>query len=892
MSKKKSIQQYKHDDKKRLNNPPIGLVNDRTDSEYGQNKKKYQYDPHLDPELGWDRDNTKAKANLAFKHLKEKIAEHEEGMKKLQEKFGEEAAELVQQLQDQHKDMFALMQEAESVFAPALKWTGKTEKKSFEVPTVNLHVHERIDPHAIIETVKKDKKEEEQLSMFETKRPLREAMDFYKHKDGWTNRLIAGDSLLVMNSLLEKEGMGGKVQMIYFDPPYGISYGSNFQPFVNKRNVTDGKDEDLTQEPEMIKAFRDTWELGIHSYLTYIRDRLLLAKDLLHESGSIFLQISDENVHHLRGILDEVFGKNNYLNIIPFVKTAGITTKFLASNVDFILWYAKDKLRAKYIPLYKDKTMENAKHYNWLELKDGTRRGMNSKEKKGLIPLPIDSRLYKPDNITSQGNPKFPFEYLGKEYSQAWKTSKIGLENLAKHNRLHVASNSLQYVRYFDDFPCLSITQLWEDTATGSFTDNKVYVVQTGSKTIQRCLLMTTDPGDLVLDITCGSGTTAKVAEQWGRRWITCDTSRVALTLAKQRLMTSVFEYYKLAHPNEGVGSGFKYKTVSHITLGQIANDIPLGEEVLYDQPLKDNKRTRITGPFTVESVPATMVKSLEETLQEEPSTLSTADTAIAREGETYRHKQWMDELANTGVRGKGGAVLKINRVTTLSGTHHLQAEGETEGDPPQKVLIVFGPEHAAMDARQVENAIEEARFLKPDILLFCAFQFDEEAAKDIDDTPPHLLGFKLLKVQMNMDLQTNDLKRKSKSNQSFWLIGQPDIRHWQTEDGKTQVEVKGFDYFNPKTGKVDSGGPKKIAMWMLDTDYDGRSLFPSQVFFPMAGAKDGWDKLAKALKAELDAEKIHQFKGTVSLPFEAGRKIAVKIIDDRGIESLKVIPL
>jgi adenine-specific DNA-methyltransferase len=354
--------------------------------------------------------------------------------------------------------------------------------------------------------------------------------------------------------------------------------------------------------------------------------------------------------------------------------------------------------------------------------------------------------------------------------------------------------------------------------------------------------------------------------------------------------MTSVFDYYELAHPKEGVGSGFKYKIVPHITLKQLANDLPFEEEVLYDQPLTDNRRIRVAGPFTVESVPAAMVKSLEETLQTEQSTNVAPDTGIAREGETYRQQQWQDELGKTGVRAKGGAILKINNIVTLSGTRNLQAQGETDGDTPEKVLIVFGPEHAAMDARQVENAINEARLLKPDILLFCAFQFDEEAAKDIDETPGHLIGFKLLKAQMNMDLQTEDLKKQGKSNQSFWLIGQPDIQTETLADGQTQVSVRGFDYYNPKTGKIDSGGPKNIAMWMLDTDYDGRSLFPSQIFFPMAGAKDGWGKLAKALQAEIDGEKIAAFKGTVSLPFKAGKKIAVKIIDDRGIESLKVI--
>ena len=351
---------------------------------------------------------------------------------------------------------------------------------------------------------------------------------------------------------------------------------------------------------------------------------------------------------------------------------------------------------------------------------------------------------------------------------------------------------------------------------------------------------MASNTGDLVLDITCGSGTTAYVAEQWGRRWITCDTSRIALTLAKQRLMTANFDYNQLARPDEGVGSGFKYRMVPHITLKSIANNEPAGEETLYDQPLVDNRRKRISGSFTVESIPAPVVKDLEGILETEME----ADKSISRSGETFRQDQWRDELLRTGVRAKGGAMIQFSRVEALAGTKYIQAQAETKGDNPEKVLVVFGPEHAPLEQRTVELAIDESRFLKPDILLFCAFQFDDEAAKDIDETPEKLVGFKLLKAQMNMDLQTDDLKKNRNTNQSFWLIGQPDVRLHEITSGdntgKVQIEVYGFDYYNPKTGSIDSGGKKNIAMWLLDTDYNGRSLFPKQVFFPMAGNGEG----------------------------------------------------
>ena len=663
----KPIEQYDHKDKERLNNPPVGLVDAHTDNG-GYKKQTYQYDPHIDPQL---------------------------------------------------------------------QWAGKAEHTSFEVPTVSLHVHERIDPRRIIESVKKAEQVSPQLSLFEEeKKPLREAIEFYKHRENWSNRLIAGDSLLVMNSLLEKEGMGGKVQMVYFDPPYGIKYGSNFQPFVNKRDVKDGNDGDLTTEPEMIKAFRDTWELGIHSYLTYLRDRLLLAKELLHESGSVFVQISDENVHHVREILGEVFGSENFVSLIAFTSTSGFSSSTLARTGDYLVWYAKDKSKIKYRQLYLDKDISiEGGNYKWIKLNDGSYRGLTSKEIKGEDKLPIDSKLYQPTSLVSQGATSSPqeFEHQGKKYypptGQHWKTSVEGLQKLSKEGRIHIAENSIRYVRFASDFSLKPITNLWTDTATGNFTDDKIYVVQTGTKLIARCLLMTTDPGDLALDLTCGSGTTAIVAENWGRRWITCDTSRVALTLTKQRMMVANFNYYELAYPSEGVGSGFNYETIPHIMLGTIANNEPTVQETIFDKPNINNKKTRVTGPFTVEAVPSPIAKSFEDV---ESENSFEADISISRSGETLRQDEWRNELLRSGVRAKGGKTIEFTRVEPLSGTRFLQAEAETKEDNPKRVVVCFGPEHAPLEQRMVELALEEARTLrpKPEIVLFCAFHFDPEARK------------------------------------------------------------------------------------------------------------------------------------------------------------------
>lgn len=826
---KKQIEQYEHSKDERANIPHVGLVTPASDPDTGA-KKKYEYDPHLDPQL---------------------------------------------------------------------QWAGKTEHTSFEIPTVSLHVHERIDPKTIIETVKKEKDDDGQMSLFSEKKPLREAIDFYKHKEGWTNRLIAGDSLLVMNSLLEKEGMAGKVQMVYFDPPYGIKYGSNFQPFVNQTALksTDA-DNDLTAEPEMIKAFRDTWELGIHSYLTYLRDRLKLAHESLHESGSVFVQIGEENVHLVREVLDEVFGPTNYVSLITVKKASLMFSKKLLNSACFyIIWYARDIGKIKYHNLYTDKDPQwfanNAGSHLWVEnTKTWETRKATPVERKDIskfLKENPDWKMFGTWSLNAQGTDKQEgYEFEGNTYyppkGTQWKTSyPEGLNRLKDENRLQVEGNNLRVKLYLEDHPVSNMNNLWDGIGAAS---DKVYVVQTSEELPKRCILMSTDPGDLVLDITCGSGTSAVVAEEWGRRWITCDTSRVSTTLAKQRLITTQFPYYKLFARDEGISSGFMYKQVPHKTVGSIANNEPSAVNTLLDQPKVESSKTRVTGPFTVEAVPAPYAKSFDELEQEDTG----SDTSIARSGETNRQAEWRDELLRAGVRAKGGNIIQFTRVEPLAGTKYIQAEAETKEDVPKKVLVVFGPEHAPLEQRMVENAWQEARALKPDMLLFCAFQFDEEAAKDIDELTPAIAGMQLIKAQMNADMLTDDLRKKRSSNESFWLVGQPDVRIHKAEDGKIQVEVMGFDYYNPKTGNVESGGKKNIAMWMLDTDYDNRSLFPSQVFFPMAGAKDGWAKLAKNLKAEIDEEKIESFKGTISLPFEAGSAVAVKIIDDRGIESLRVL--
>ena len=822
----KSIEIYKHKTQKRKNNPQAGVVTSETDNPQVKTKK-YKYDPNLDPEL---------------------------------------------------------------------QWAGKAERLSFDVPTVPLHIHEKIDPRSIIEIVRRrNAVDYGQMSLFHDeseKHPLEKEIEFYKHEKLWSNRLIAGDSLVVMNSLLEKEGMAGKVQCVYMDPPYGIEYKSNFQPFVNNTIVTE-KDQDLTAEPESIKAFSDTWELKTHSYISYLRDRIKLAHKLLNEKGSLFIQISSENLSYATLLCDEIFGKENFMSLITYRTKTVLGPKYLGNITDYIVWYAKQKYDSKKKPfckfnrLFSDRDVGEGTPFTWIEDPEGNRRRMTQQEKKNPVAIPKDLKIFRIDNIISSGRTEscvFEMEISGKKYlplggRKSWKTNKKGMETLIKNRRVEIPKKTPGYVFFHEDYPVQELTNVWTKTQ-GAF--NKVYAVQTSDKVIQRCILMSTNPGDLVFDPTCGSGTTAYAAEKWGRRWITCDTSRVAVTLAKQRLMTATFDYYKLKDEKKGISGDLKYKQVPHITLGSIANNTETEKETLYDQPDIDRNKFRVSGPFTVEAVPAVKVETL--------------SGKIPNESESSVKQDWLFSLKEHGIKGKKGLLqdIQFTRLEIMNDTKYIFAEGETKTDR-KRVIVCFGSEYAPLEQRQVELALKEAKLFRPDIVIFCAFQFDPEAGKDVDELD--LKWTKVLKVQMNSDLFTEDLKKKTKG-ESFWLVGQPDISLKKIakgeHKGKYTVSLEGFDYYDTKTNSIQRGGKDRIALWMLDTDYDGRSLYPRQVFFPLSESKGGWERLKKTLRSEINEDLIDRFKGTESLPFkkENHKKIAVKIIDDRGIESLIIKPL
>ena len=809
---------------------------------------------------------------------------------------------------------------------PELMWMNKygadEKEERLNVDIRSLYRHEHISPEMLVNGLYKLKKEVDdkgQLSLndafgnsFEIDE-LEKPTSYYTHQDGWSNRLIQGDSLLVMTSLLEREGMAGKVQCIYMDPPYGIKYGSNWQMQLNKKDVKDGNDEYLTGEPEMIKAYRDTWELGIHSYLTYLRDRLLVAKELLTESGSCFVQISDENMHLVRSLMDEVFGSENFVSLISFVTTSGFDSTTLPRNGDYIIWYAKNSELVKYRSIYREKdTNVEAGNYKWLMFENGEYRGVTVEELRGNKKIPDKTSLYQPTSLISQGSTNTPqeFEHKGKKYTpgngQHWKTTIQGLNRLAERNRIHVAKNSIRYVRYADDFPYKPYTNFWDDTATGNFTDEKVYVVQTSRKAIERCLLMATDPGDLVIDPTCGSGTTAFVAEQWGRRWITIDTSRIALNIAKTRLMTALFPYYYLydevhrglivngaGHSNAAdIRNGFEYDKVKHITLKSLANDEPPEMETLYDKPKTDNKRIRVSGPFTVETL-----QNFEPIPPEELEKKDTEATDITSfEQKIYEH------LKSAGIKnGLKNETAVFTRVEPLASAY-IHAEGFYQTPKGErKAYFHIGPQFGTVSRQAVNEAVKECRNRGgADWLIILGFSFESDISNLTETTS--VGTFEVTKVRMADDLLQEGLLKKDKKAASFMTIGEPDVKLHKVSsiggdlEGAVTVEIAGMDIYDPIKDEVKSFNRDDIAYWMVDDDYDGANFIVKQVFF--CGGDDEFDKWRKALqktvKVEIDEEAWERLYKHVSHPiaYKKGKKVAVRVISQFGEESTKILTL
>ena len=556
-TQRKKVQDYRHDTAKRKNNPPAGIAAQGKIRETP--KQEYAYNPHLPPNLRFDPNGDADKLPELLQKARQRALSADE-------------AKTITDALRHH--------------APWLEWAGKQETESFTVDPVALHIHERVSAKAILKVAERQNVQRELFA--DPQQDYGEAVDFYQHDVDWANRLILGDSLTVMSSLAHREDLAGKVQMIYIDPPYGITYASNFQPTVFQRDVK-SREQDLTREQEQIRAYRDTWTLGVHSYLAYLRDRLIVAKELLTDSGSIFVQISDENIHRVRCIMDEVFKSENFISQLVFTKTRSlVSSDFVTTICDYILWYAKDRNLAKEKMrkvFLKRQDNSLASHF---ENSNGEILTVGEHSLKQQNGESVDD--YKPfmsDNLIRRPNPEIKFDWQDRKIQGRFRTNEQGLKRVLQANRILFTQSGIRYKFFLDDFPVSPLNHLWDDVIGAQ---NPIYVVQTNTQVINRCLLMTTDPGDLVLDPTCGGGTTAYVAEQWGRRWITIDTSRVAVALARQRLLTESFEYYKFKNEREGIAGGFFNKIVPHVMLKSIAQNTALDPIFTKHEPILKEK--------------------------------------------------------------------------------------------------------------------------------------------------------------------------------------------------------------------------------------------------------------------------------------------------------------
>jgi Adenine specific DNA methylase Mod len=985
------VEDYRYD-ATRKNNPPAGLAAQGKLREVS--KIQYTYNPHLPPVLRFD--DTGSADNLP--ELLQTARER---------KLTSEEVNILANALRNHE--------------PWLEWAGKREAKKFVVDPVALHIHERNSARAIVELAKREDMrsglfDDEVRGMYaDPQQPYREAVQFYEHDVEWSNRMILGDSLQVMASLARREDLAGKVQMVYLDPPYGIRFASNFQPEIGKRDVKD-RDSDLTREPEMVKAYRDTWTLGVHSYLTYLRDRLILSRELLNDSGSIFVQISDENLHRVRAVLDEVFGAENQIATICYKKPGQRSSTTLNVLTDFILWYARDKDNLKCKKLYVEKSLAGAggDHYISVELHDGTIRPLKESERFNPKSLPDQAQVFETTSLYSAGwteTGSKPFNFNGKTYTcgsqQHWSASEEGRRRLANSERIVGAGKSIRYKRYFHDFAVMEIDNRWDDI--GIFGQN-LYVVQTSPAAIERCILLTTDPGDLVIDPTCGSGTTAYIAEQWGRRWITIDSSRVALAIARQRLLTATYLFYKIKDNNEqnssgrnNPASGFIYKFAPRITLKSIAQNValdsifakhqlildekltalnaalravtpslrtklltkladkqkqegkravteserrrwilPQGEwkewEVpfdvdenwtpelkstlqqyrvawrakmdeinaciaanaenvaLVDQPESLRGIVRVSGAFTMEAVMpaeesldsyslATNEPENLETFGKPPDYLSTIVDEPLNVG-AY-HDKMLRLLYVNGVRFLNNKTIKFTHLGPLSNGEFIHAEGEweTEDGKARKVAVSFGPQHGAVTAYQVENALRMAHRRGFDELVFAGFSFDAAAQAAIQDDPNP--DVRCHTATISADVNMGDLLKESPNSQIFTVFGNPRTVLRRT-DGLYEVEMQGVDIYNPVDNTISPTSADKVAAWFLDSDYDGRTFCITQAFFP---DKAAWEKIARALKGTINEDFFSSLSGTTSLPFAPGKhkRAAVKVIDPRGNEVMSV---
>ncbi|APB78103.2 site-specific DNA-methyltransferase [Paenibacillus polymyxa] len=879
---------------------------------------------------------------------------------------------------------------------PQLVWRGKDSQdwSDLVVQAPPLYIQEKVHPKVLIDDLQRRIDDGEtvdnlQLDLFEDFNGLlndNAKTEFYQHDASWTNRLILGDSLQVMASLTEREGLRGKVQCVYIDPPYGIKFNSNFQWSTTSRDVKDGNVNHITREPEQVKAFRDTWRDGIHSYLTYLRDRLTAARDLLSDTGCVVLQIGDENVHRARVLLDEVFGDSNFVCLITVKKTHHQESNYVPSVSDYLIVYAKSKSQLKYRPIRPTKSLDGIDFSKFNKTLDSELRVHPIPKEWKLDPglIPIDRIPIRTDiTLTQDGdsqNSQVPWSIFSNEYypgkGRHWRTHEEGRRRLSYAGRVSRGTTRPFYIEPWNDKPAAPNNNIWTKNLAGA--QHKVYVVQTNVRIVEQVLLTFSDPGDLVLDPTCGSGTTAYVAEQWGRRWITIDTSRVALALARARIMGATYPYYLLADSKEGqikeaeltrttpseeptrndIRYGFVYDRVPHITLKSIANNseidiiwgkfkvileplrISLNQEIgcefeeweiprdpdekwsdyikelhaqwwkhridrqkeidasiaakadfeyLYNKPFEDNKKVRVAGPFTVESLLPHRVLAVDENDE--------LIEGITESKEGYAEEQdfimmILENLRTAGVQ-QSNKEDKINFSSVMPWPGKLIcAEGryteEYEEVAIEKRSAIFiGPEFGTVSRPDLVAAAREAVDAGFDVLIACAFNYDAHSSEfdKIGRLP-------VLKARMNADLHMADELKNNGAGNLFVIFGEPDIDLINNETGKIQLKINGVDVFHPSTGEVRSDGAEGIACWFIDTDYNEESFFVRHAYF--LGADDPYKSLRTTLKAEINAEAWATLNSDTSRPFNKPKsgRIAVKVINHLGDEVMKVFRL
>lgn len=766
---------------------------------------------------------------------------------------------------------------------PLLLWAGK--KSTVDVPVLPLQRNEIVSESRIRQIVDRARRRASEergegaqmsLTFHELEKEIRDSerekrVEFYTHHEGWRNKLICGDSLQVMQSLMHYEGLRGKVQMIYIDPPYGISFNSNFQQRVDSTRNEQG---DSAEDVVAVRAFRDTWTLGVHSYLSYLQERLYVTRELLADSGSVFVQIGEENVHLVRSLLDEVFGEANACRTIAFQKTSGAgsgsgKTDLMPGVVDFVLWYAKNKESVKYNALYRLKALgeDGSSKYTYVETADGTRRPMNAQERATGL-LPEGARAYRLDNLTSStgvDKTRYPVCIDGREFrpgTSVWKTGEVGMRRLIESRRVHPMKTSLSYVRYIDDFPAFPLNNFWGDIGgIQSRSDPKVYVVQTATKAVERCMLMTTDPGDLVFDPTCGSGTTAVVAEARGRRWVTCDVARVAINVARNRLLGMTFPHYQLM--GSSVADGFRYETVQRVTLKSIANDLEPEIVPLVDRPLVDSSAARVVGPYEV--------------------------LTLGR----YAAEDWQGMVVSDGeVADYVSVIARLYRrdASTDGATGFLHAIVDDVSGP---LGISIGPISGRVTAKQVADAAQDAvsAGIRHVDILGWAFEANVgEIKSKLESRGKLQIGL----VMIRPDTLMSGLKVTSAAG-LFSPLALPEVACepvGSDTEGKAlfKVVLKGVGVFDRKTQSADfkAADSGYVSAWYLDEDYDGDCFVDCQMFFDFKKHPN----LKSIVNEDIDGREFSM--RYESDPFSPGhyRVAAVKVVDVYGNESTVTIPL